>query len=63
MIPMHPKFAARIAGIVRAKRRAVGPDATARWWEQRFGHLPDIYFKQVMEELQKDGKPKRPTPA
>ena len=50
---MHPKFAKRLADVVRAKRKAVGADATARWWEEAFGKLPDHYFKQVMEELKK----------
>lgn len=50
---MHPKFAARLAKVISAKRKAHGPEAVSRWWEDRFGHIPDPMFRQVMAELKK----------
>ena len=50
---MHPRFAQRLASVVRAKRKAHGVEAVSRWWEERFGHLPDPLHRQVVDELKK----------
>lgn len=52
---MHAKFAARLAGIAKAKRKAQGPEALRLWWDSRFGHLPKGEFMQVMEQLKRLG--------
>ena len=48
---MHPKFAERLAKVVQAKKKAHGIPAVSRWWEERFGHLPNEQWAQVMEVL------------
>jgi hypothetical protein len=50
---MHARIAQRIAGNLRAIKKASGVEAASLWWETRFKHVTKEDFAQVRETLKK----------
>lgn len=51
---MHPKMAARIAGIVREIKKKHGTEAAGKWWKERMEtRVTREEFEQVLEHLRR----------